>query len=341
MDSSIDLNLLVALEALLAERNVTRAARRLNISQPALSAQLARLRALFGDPLLLPAQRGMIPTQRALDLQEPLHRALEEVRGVLTAGSTFDPAAAGLTLSVAASDYGQHAVLMPLALALSREAPGLKLALRTLDAAALLPQMERGEVDLALMTPETAPGRLRMRTLFEERYVVILRRGHPAAERGLDLDSFCALDHVLVSPSGGGFAGPTDAALAAHGRSRRVVLSAPGFLIVPEIIERSDLVALVPERIARNRADRLSILEPPVPVPGFSLAMVWHDRTTDHPARQWLRARLLAGEGHRPDATAAAAHPRTAPGLPDASVSAARGTASAARRARPDTGRAR
>lgn len=297
MDKSTDLNLLVALDALLAERNVTRAARRLNLSQPALSAQLARLRLLFGDPLLLPAQRGMIPTQRALELQEPLRRALEEVRGVLLAGSTFDPAAADLTVCMAASDYGQYAVLMPLVIALAREAPGLRLAFRTLDVANLAQQMERGEVDVAVMTPQTAPDRLRMRILFEERYVAIVRRNHPAVGGGLDLDSYCSLEHVVVSPQGGGFAGPADGALAAHGRARRVALSAASFLIVPELVERSDMVALMPERIARDRADRLQVFEPPVPVPGFSMAMVWHDRTNDHPAQRWLRARLLAA-GH-------------------------------------------
>lgn len=294
MDRSVDLNLLAALDALLAERNVTRAARRLNLSQPALSAQLARLRHLFGDPLLLPAQRGMVPTQRALELQDPLRRALEELRAVVAVGSAFDPAAAEFTVSVAASDYVQYAILMPLSAALAREAPGLRFAVRTLDAAGLAAQMERGEIDLAVMTPETAPEPLRRRVLFDERYVAIVRRDHPRVGETLDLDTFCALDHVIVSPRGGGFVGPADAALAAHGRSRRVVLSVPGFLIVPEIVERSDMVALVPGRVARDRAVRLRVLEPPVPVPGFSLAMVWHDRTTDHPAQKWLRARLLA-----------------------------------------------
>ncbi|MBP2293800.1 LysR family transcriptional regulator [Azospirillum rugosum] len=294
MDRNLDLNLLVALDALLAERNVTRAAKRLNLSQPALSAQLARLRDLFGDPLLLPAQRGMIPTQRALDLQEPLRRALEELRGVVAAGTSFDPIAADFAVSIAASDFVQYAILMPLAFTLSSEAPKLRFAFRALDTTTLVAQMERGEVDLALMTPDAAPEPLRMRVLFAERYVAIVRRDHPSVSDALDLDTFCALDHVIVSPRGGGFTGPTDAALAAHGRSRRVVLSAPGFLIVPEIIERSDMIALVPERVARDRAARFRVLEPPVPVPGFSMAMVWHDRTTDHPAQRWLRDRLVA-----------------------------------------------
>ncbi|SBW03147.1 LysR family transcriptional regulator [uncultured Alphaproteobacteria bacterium] len=294
MDSKLDLNLLAALDVLLAERNVTRAARRLGLSQPALSAQLARLRERFGDPLLVPAHRGMVATQRALEIQEPLRAALDALRRVAAEAAGFDPAAARLAFSVAASDYVQSALLAPLAFAFAREAPGIDLAFRSIDAAHLAGQMERGEVDVAMMTPETAPERLRMRRLFDETYVAIVRRDHPRVGDVLDLDGYCALDHVVVSPRGGGFVGPADAALAAHGRARRVALSVPGFLIVPEIVARSDLVALVPSRIARDHAARVRIFPPPIPVPGFAMAMVWHDRTADHPAQQWLRARLLA-----------------------------------------------
>lgn len=293
MDGNLDLNLLVALEALLAERNVTRAARRLHLSQPTLSAQLARLRDVFGDPLLLPAQRGMIPTPRALELEEPLHRALEEVRGVVSAGAPFDPATAERTVTFAASDYSQYAVLMPLVVVLAREAPGLRIAFRALDGARLAAQMEQGEVDVALMTPETAPPRLRSRHLFDERYVAIARRDHPAVGAGMDLDTFCALDSIVVSPEGGGFVGATDTALAALGRRRPVALSVSSFLIVPEIVAHSDMVALVPEGIVRDRADRLRIVDPPLPVPGFSMAMLWHDRSTNHPALRWLREVLI------------------------------------------------
>ncbi|WP_437290859.1 LysR family transcriptional regulator [Sorangium sp. So ce406] len=293
MDSSrLDLNLLVALDVLLAERNVTRAARRLNLSQPALSAQLQRLRDVIGDPLLLPAQRGMTPTRRALELQAPLHEALEGVRAVLAAGAAFDPATAELTVAVAASDYVQYALLMPLAFQLRREAPGVRLAWRAIDAVQLADQAERGEVDLAFITPETAPEHLQRRKVLDERYVVIVRRDHPRVSRTVSLDQLCALDHVVVSPRGGGFTGATDAALAALGRERRVLLSVPSFLMVPEIVARSDMAALVPERVARDRADRLQLLEPPVPVPGFAIAMVWHHRTARHPALTWLRDRV-------------------------------------------------
>lgn len=290
----LDLNLLVTLDTLLAERNVTRAARRLNLSQPALSARLTRLREILGDPLLLPAQRGVVPTKRALELQAPLHEALEGVRRVVAEGAPFSPASAVATIAVAASDYGQYSILMPLASALRTEAPRIRIAWRTIDASALMAQTERGDVDLALMTPETAPELLRMRKLLHERYVAIVRAGHPAVQGEIDLDLFCSLDHVIVSPQGGGFTGPTDAALEAIDRNRRVVLSAPGFLVVPEIVARSDMIALVPYRIARDHTDRLQILAPPVPVPGFEIAMVWHDRTTAHPLQRWLRERIAA-----------------------------------------------
>lgn len=302
MDSRrIDLNLLLTLDALVAERNVTRAAARLNLSQPAVSAQLNRLRDLFGDPLLIPAQRGMIPTARALELQEPLRRALEGVRAVVAERAPFDPASADLIVTIAGSDYIQYALLMPLALALQREAPMIRLVWRALDARLLAGQAERGEVDLAIMTPNTGPDRLRSRKLFDERYVCIARRNHPKVRRSLDLDTFAALEHVIVSPRGGGFTGPADVALAAYHRSRRVALSVASFLMVPEIVARSNMIALVPERLIRDRADRLTVRDPPIPVAGFTMGMLWHDRNTANPMQRWLRDRIASVVSPTPD----------------------------------------
>jgi DNA-binding transcriptional LysR family regulator len=295
----IDFNLLVALDVLIAERNVTKAARRLNLSQPALSAQLNRLRDLFSDQLLIPAQRGMIPTQRALELQEPLRQALEGVRSVVAEQVAFDPVNVEITIAIAASDYVQYALLMPLTSALQREAPKIRIAWRPIDGRTLHTQMERGEVDLGIMTPDTAPDQLRSRKLFDERYVVIVRRNHPTVRRTLDLNSFCALDHVIVSPRGGGFTGATDTALEALGRTRKVALSIASFLMAPEIIACSDMIALVPERLVWDRTDHLQILEPPLPVAGFAIAVFWHDRTTAHPAQRWLRERVVAAAAGR------------------------------------------
>lgn len=295
MDTSqLDFNLLVTLDTLLAERNVTHAARRLNMSQPALSTRLARLRDVFDDPLLIPAQRGMVPTQKAMELQPRLHDALEAVRRVVAADSAFDPSRAKATIRIAASDYTQSALLLPLVHALRQEAPGLRIAWHNLDLPALQGQMERGAVDLAISRPQTAPEQLRMRTLCREEYVLIARSGHPDVKGRIDLDLFCSLDHVIVSPDGGGFAGPTDTVLEAMGRSRYVALSTPGFLVVPRIVASSDMIAVVPARIARELRDRLQVLDPPISVPGFELAMIWHGRTTTHPLQRWIRDRFVA-----------------------------------------------
>jgi len=290
----IDFNLLVTLDALLAERSVSRAAQRLNLSQPALSAQLARLREMLGDPLFVPSHRGMTPTPLALGLQAPLAAALAQLRDVVTSARAFDPARDEFTLHVACSDYVQAALLLDFTLALRRDAPGLRIALRPADSTRLEAQMEKGDVDLAVLTPEGIAESLRSRPLFEERYVFIARRGHPALRRSLDTQRFCELEHVMVSPRGGSFTTPVDEVLDAQGLRRRVVVSASTFHSVLDLVERSDLVALVPARLVEGRPNRLRVLEPPLPVPGFAIHMAWHNRNHGDAAQRWVRERLVA-----------------------------------------------
>ena len=292
MDGKLDLNLLITFEALLAERNVSRAAARLGLSQPAVSAQLARLRDVFGDRLFVPAHRGVVPTTRALELQEPLRAALDGVRGVVRGAPEFDPAHAALTVKIAASDYVQCAVLAPFAVALRRRAPTVRIAALPLDGRMVGRQAELGDIDLAIMTRTTAPAALRHRPLLDESYVCVARRRHPLVRGWLDLKTFLALDHVVVSPRGGGFRGPTDEALAVLGHRRRVVLSVSSFLVVPAIVARSDLVALLPERIARGPGRSLQVLKPPIAVEGFSQSMIWHERTHQHTGHRWIRDAL-------------------------------------------------
>lgn len=290
----LDLNLLVTLEALLAEQNVTRAADRLHLSQPAVSAQLSRLRALFDDPLLIPAQRGMTPTAKGQELLAPLRQALDQVRATLEQHRHFDPAKARLTVAIACTDYLQLVVVEPLVAALRRQAPGVRVALRHLDPPQLEAQMARGEVDLALMTPDDGPASLRSRPLFAERYVLIGRRRHPRLRRDLSPEQFAQLEQVIVSLRGGGFASAVDEGLAALGYARKVVLSAASFLFVPEIVARSDFVALVPERLARARREQLKVVDCPFPVPGFGVAMLWHERNHGHGGQRWVRDTLAA-----------------------------------------------
>ncbi|MCQ4158667.1 LysR family transcriptional regulator [Roseomonas sp. GC11] len=289
---TLDLNLLKTLDALLEERSVTRAAARLGLTQPAVSGMLTRLRDAFGDPLFIRAQRGIVPTPRAQELAAPLRQALSGIEAMLQPAA-FDPARADFTLGIAATDYALRAILVPFMAALRARAPGIRVAVLPVQAARLPEQLERGEIHLALVTPESLPPGLRARRLFEERYVCALRAGHPAAAAPLDLDRFCALDHAMVSLTGGGFLGVTDEALARLGRQRRVSLSVMSFLALVEILRESDLIAVVPERLVAGAAG-LALRPPPLDIPGFTKLAVWHERTQRDPGHRWVRA-LLAG----------------------------------------------
>lgn len=290
---TLDLNLLKALDALLDERNVTRAAERLALTQPAVSGMLTRLRESFDDPLFVRAQRGMVPTARALELAAPLKQLLGDLESLLQPPA-FDPATATMTLRIAATDYALSAVVVPFLEALRLQAPGIRVAVLPVDDARLQGQFERGEVDLALVTPESSPGDLHARRLFDEDYVCLLRADHPAARKGrLSLDSFCALDHALVSYAGGAFRGVTDEALAAVGRERRVSLSVSNFLALPEILRRSDLLAVVPRRLTAH-AEGLVVLDPPLAIPSFTKLLAWHERAHRDPGQRWVRELLFS-----------------------------------------------
>lgn len=295
VDSSrLDLNLLVTLEALLTEQNVTRAAARLHLSQPAVSAQLSRLRDVFDDPLLIPAQRGMTPTAKASDLLVPLRQALDQVRAAVSSHGDFVPANSRLTVNIACTDYLQSAVLRGLIVNIRARAPDMRLALRTLDISRLEAQMAGGDVDLALMTPQAAPTSLRTRHLFNEHYVLIGRRDHPGLKTPVTIERFAGFEHVIVSLQGGDFTTPVDEALAALGLRRKVVLSASSFLFVPEIVSRSDMVALVPMRLVHEHAHRLKVVSCPLPLEGFAVGMVWHGRSHGHSGHRWVRDTIVS-----------------------------------------------
>lgn len=289
----LDLNLLVTLDALLSEHNVTRAAQRLNFSQPSISVHLAKLREVFADPLLLPGPRGMRPTARADELREPLHQALAALERAVSPAAAFDSAQATNTWRVAASDYSESTVLLPALIGLRAAAPGTRLAVVQASPARIAKQAEQGDIDLAFHTSHDAPSGLRRRTLFAERYVLVGRAGHPRLKRRPTLAQFCKLDHVIVSPDGGGFHGVTDDALAPLGLNRRVVLSVPHFLFMMSVLASTDMVAMLPERLARG-APGLRVVEAPLEVAGYEMAMLWHERRHRDPAHKWLREQIAA-----------------------------------------------
>ena len=284
----LDINLLLTLDVLLSEHNVTRAAQRLNLSQPSVSVHLAKLRDIFGDPLLLPGPRGMRPTARADELREPLRQALEALERAVSPASPFNPAEARQTWNLMASDYGETTIVLPALAGLRSAAPGARLAVFDLVPSQIARQAEQGDIDLAFHTSEDAPLGLRRRALFTERYVLVGRAGHPQLKKRPTLAQFCGLDHVIVSRDGGGFQGVTDQALSAVGMTRRVVLSVPHFLFVRSVVESTDMVAMLPSRLVRD-AGALEVVEPPLEVPGYEMSMLWPERVHRDPAHQWLR----------------------------------------------------
>jgi DNA-binding transcriptional LysR family regulator len=291
----IDIELLVTLEALLTACNVTHVARQLHLSQPTVSVRLGKLRNLFADPLLTPGVRGMRPTTRGLALLAPLRKALSGVERMLSAETPFDPARTELTWRVAASDYAQHAILMPLLAHLRRDAPGVRVAVYAPVPAEIARMAERGDIDVAFITADIVPESLRSTILFAERYQFVARQRHPQLGKGpITSAQFCALDHLLVSPEGGGFKGPTDVLLEARRHKRRVVLSVPHFLSAPEIIRRSDMVAMLPARLLEGRSQGLQLRDAPIQPPGFEMVMSWHERVHVDPAHVWLRAQAVA-----------------------------------------------
>lgn len=292
-DKKLDLNLLLALEALLAELNVTRAAKRLNLSQPALSAQLSRLRGVFGDELLMPTSRGVLPTAMALELQAPLRKTLDQMRELVTSARTFDPSSASATLTISASDYMQIAILMPFLLKMHLVAPNVRVMVRQLqDSQMVRAELERGLIDIAFLQSEGLEGTdLRHKEVLFEHYIGIARKGS-IEERPMPIDRFIQSRHIIVSPRAEGFKGSTDEALAAVGLTRKVAFAVSSFMFMIEAVSQCDLLAVAPQRLAERYADRVDMFAPPVPVAGFGIAMVWHDRTHSHPARTWLRTQL-------------------------------------------------
>jgi DNA-binding transcriptional LysR family regulator len=289
---TLDLNLLRTLDALLDERNVTRAAERLGVTQPAVSGMLTRLRESFDDPLFVRTQRGIVPTLRATELARPIKQIINDVETLLQP-STFDPATAEFTMSIAATDYALQAVVVPFLAKLRVQAPGIRVAVRPIEGARIQTQFENGDVDLALMTPDSALPDLHARRLFDETYVCAMRAGHPdAANDIIALDRFCAVDHALVSYSGERFWGVTDDALAMVGQTRRVVLTVTGFLVLAEVLRTTDLMAVVPRRLVAD-ASGLVMRAPPVDVPSFTKIATWHERTHRNSGHRWARALLF------------------------------------------------
>ncbi|MDQ2765191.1 MAG: LysR family transcriptional regulator [Pseudomonadota bacterium] len=291
----LDLNLLVVLHTVLATQNVTAAARRLNMSQPAVSRALSRLRAVFGDPLFVKGAKGVIATPRAEALSSRVALLLAELEAAIEAPS-FDPVTSTRVVRIATTDYGALAVLAPMIGRLVAEAPGIGIDIVP-PTAMSFQELGSGELDIALYSDDPAPAALLSQTLFEETYISLVREGHPALPAKpngrMPMKSFLAHAHILVNIAGGR-KGVVDAALAASGRSRRVAMTLPYFATAALIVAQTDLVLTLPMRVADRfaRPHGLVALRPPIEMEGFGYRLLWHPRSDLDPGGNWIRRRI-------------------------------------------------
>ncbi|NKC21882.1 LysR family transcriptional regulator [Ochrobactrum oryzae] len=299
---SLDLNLLVILDALLDEAHVSRAADRLNLTQPAVSNALQRCRALFNDQLLERGRGTMRRTPKAETLRAPLKTLLAGVVDLVNPPE-LPLASLRQTVRICMADYPAIFVIKPLLKALAHTAPGINIIVQPwMGAVAAREALVTGESDLALSVFPETDDELQRKLLLEENYIIAMRRDHPAA-KAFSLESWLDYPHVLVSGRGDN-SSPVDGALAERGLSRRVGVVVPNFGMVPELLVSTDMIAMLPSHCMSEDMSALVAFTPPVPIAGFSLHIAWHRRRQEDQGLQYVISQLvaiMAEKENRPD----------------------------------------
>lgn len=298
--SAFDLNLLKVLDAILREGSTVKAGERIGLSQPAVSAALGRLRHALKDPLFVRHGQALVATDYARSLEAPLRNLLDELTSLLAGPTAFNPKVTSARFKLSGMDFFAETLMPRLADLLAKQAPLIGIHLVDLLPEDYVGTLERYEVDLALVPKTEFPEWTDSRPLFRSGFVVIARKGHPKLRRSriklgatIPMDLFCDLGHVLFSPEGKTSA-MGDVALAAVGRSRRVVMTLPVFSGVCSAVAQSDHLALMPRQMAEIMAPRLglAVYRAPMPLQPAQIFMVWHRRATANPAHRWIRDRI-------------------------------------------------
>jgi DNA-binding transcriptional LysR family regulator len=290
---AVDLNLLVALDALLREMHVTRAADSIGLSQPAMSNALARLRQVFKDELLVRSTSGMRPTARALELIVPTRDILRQIERVLDSDNSFSPKKSTRTFAVRMSDLLGLLILPGVLGRVRRSAPSIKFEIVHLSPLATVEALERDEVDVAVSMGLEPSRSIRSEVLFGDQMVCVMRKAHPLASKPLKVEEFLNEQHLKVSMS------PTDLrfvdeALARRQLRRDVTVNVPHWLVVPSILARTNLLSVMPGRLAKAIGGKeLAVRELPFASSRFDWAMYWHSRHEGNPALQWLRTQFV------------------------------------------------
>lgn len=292
----VDLNLLTIFDALMSERNMTRAAARLGMSQPAMSNALGRLRALTDDPLFVRTAKGMTPTPRSQSLIGPVRQALDLIQAGLqsdTGDSRFDPARSARLYVVSTEDYGETVIMPRFMDWLTRVAPGIRIRISSQPGSALARKLADGSLGLATRHIVSEDSELMSCHLLDDSFVSLVRYDHPRIGDTLSLEDYLAVPHVVFGRLGTqGIRGSiVDRALKRIGRKRRIRLEVPGFQSMPMIVRNSDFICTMPRRMAQLYAQhyRLRILPPPLELPQLPVYLVWGKATDADPEHKWLR----------------------------------------------------
>ncbi|BEU98856.1 LysR family transcriptional regulator (plasmid) [Acidovorax sp. DW039] len=292
--SDIDLNLLVLFQQLMVERRVSKAADNLGLTQSAVSNALAKMRRIFDDELFLRTSGGMVPTPFAEQLAEPVGYALGMIYSGLNQRTQFTPATLKRTITMGMTDIGEIVFLPTLLERLSREAPGVTLNTVRNNATNLREDMEAGKVDLAIgLLPQLKAGFFQRR-LFRQRYVCLFRKGHTLDRPKLLITDYKAAEHLVIVSAGTGH-GIVDELIRKSGIDRIVRLSVPHFVSVGHILQGTELVATVPERLAQKLVEPFGLVSRthPVKLPEAPISMFWHAKVHREPVNQWLRGMIF------------------------------------------------
>lgn len=293
--ADLNIDLLLTIDALLIEKNITHAATRLGISQPAMSARLTRLRHIFGEQLFIPSPhgRGVLPTPRAESLKQQVADVLRGISTLLEPIS-FDAANSCRTFVIALHE-NPALVLGPELLNQVRNiAPGIRLRFAVPEMARLPELLENGEIDVCIGICAGAHDAWIRRKLFEDDFVTAQRKGHPRGLGPMDLETFCSAPHLVVSSSGDPFTGFIDQHLAEMGLQRSVVMSTQNYAMAPPVVANTELLCTLPRRMLQRFSDTLDLLTPPLPIPPISIYMFWHPRYNNTASSQWIRAQILS-----------------------------------------------
>ena len=288
--SSLDLNLLVVFDAILKDRNITAAGRRIGLSQPAMSNALARLRKTFNDPLFVRTGGGMQPTPYAEMLGPPIQRACELVANSLNIDTTFEPLSATCTFNFYVTDIGAAVFLPKLLRTMVQRAPNAKVNVLRIPEYGEQAAMASGDVDLAIgFFPDLRAGFYQQR-LYVDNFVCLMRADHPHAHSPVGMEEFMDMRHAIITTPGTGHAAVVQRAFARH--RLPVALTIPHFTAVPIIVSQSDYVVTVPRRLALAFSDfpGIKMIEPPIKIPSFEIKQHWHERYHHDPANRWIRS---------------------------------------------------